>query len=190
MRTRDSQRSKVVRALWRAPSESMARPDLVRLCDRLLKTKWFTRNFRGWWRDADDIVFRWAKSRRALCYGLAWRFRLNEHGLHEKGAAHGREFCAAFLVFVRKIEGAETARAVRQAFAENRVRYTRPRAPREMTELAKAGLRARLDGIRAKAEAVPTAEPAGERCVRCGRAYILGDPFTSHALDCQWYGVE
>src|SRR5262245_57424574 len=202
MRTRDSQRSKVTRAMWSVPSTPITRKDAIARFERLRRTKWFARTFyciRGFpmW-DAERIIMRWTKSHRALPYAIAWRYRLRKPGLVKLGAAHGREFCAALLVIIRKLEGPAVERAVRQALKTHGARYTKPRQQRDMSELEKAGLRARLDGMRAERTRgggsmnIVTGELilTPERCLRCGKPYIPGDPFASHTLDCRWYGND
>src|SRR3954463_3290092 len=153
MRVRDSQRTKVVTAMLQEPSTPMTRKQLIAIADKLVRTKWFRRNFRqvrGHAAGIDGMVSRWAKSPRALAYSLAWCYRLRKPGLETTGALHGREFAAALLVLVRKLEGAEKAKAVRASFGRTRAKYTRPRKPRTLSGLDKAALRARLDGARAK----------------------------------------
>jgi hypothetical protein len=196
--TRDSQRSRVTRAMFVESNTKCTRAEaMVTLAAKLMRSKWFTNNFvpiGG--RDA-FAPFKWTKSRRALAYALAWYHRERYSGksrstrwAYQRGAMHGREFCHVLLRFVEKLEGKAAADAMREAFKVHKVKYSKPRERRALPPAQRAAMIARLDGMRAK-RATRTDAPAVERCVQpnCGQPLIPGDPWNSHTPACKWFGI-
>jgi|GEM_PF-5289555 len=69
------------------------------------------------------------------------------------GAKHHWQFCMVYLKLVGNVMGVETRDKLRQAFKDHKVKYTKPRAKRELSEEQKEVLRARIAVARAAKEA-------------------------------------
>lgn len=70
-------------------------------------------------------------------------------------AWHGWQFCEVYLDLVRHVMGKQTADELKAAFKRHRVRFTEPRAKRELTEEQKQVLRDRLAATRQAKAARP-----------------------------------
>lgn len=171
-RPRDSQRSKVYAAERSVFSGGSHRPELL-LTEAQLRRWLKTITTSTWWRRRHDED-RWPRHAPYLEFGdrggsahyQPWtrtiRLRpgsmrrwvlLHELAHHVSSnvneAAHGWEFCAAYLALVRKWLGVEAERKLRAAFRTHGVRYTKPRTTRRtMTVAEKEAATARLAAAR------------------------------------------
>lgn len=84
---------------------------------------------------------KWARKDWVVLHELAHEFTPRSE---RTGGAHGWEFAAAFLYLVRLFMGKEAHDALKSSFRANRVRYTKPRQKRVLTEGEKDALRDRL----------------------------------------------
>jgi putative metallohydrolase (TIGR04338 family) len=165
---RDSQRSKVYKAervLLRFAKPLREVSDVERYLKKELKRKAITSRYP----DAADAfrVKDGRGTRRALAYGdhtisIPLWARNEAIVLHEaahvittrhintrQAAAHGWQFCEALLVLVRFIMGAEAHDALKKSFKDNKVRFTKPRERKPLTDEQRAVLAARLAAARA-----------------------------------------
>lgn len=74
---------------------------------------------------------------------------LAHHLTRHADEAHGWEFCATLLWLVRSRYGADVHDQLRAAFREHRVRYTAPRARRQLSDEQRVAASARLAAARA-----------------------------------------
>lgn len=94
------------------------------------------------WRRAIQLP-RWAREPQILLHELA-------HVLTPSSAIpHGWEFCETYLDLVRHIMGKQHADELKRNFRQQRVRFTKPRAKRVLTEAQKQVLRDRMAVARA-----------------------------------------
>ena len=66
---------------------------------------------------------------------------------------HHWQFCMVYLKLVGNVMGVEARNILRQSFKDHKVKYTKPRAKRELSEEQKEVLRARIAVARAAKEA-------------------------------------
>tara|TARA_B100001750_G_scaffold248057_1_gene276427 strand:- start:976 stop:1644 length:669 start_codon:yes stop_codon:yes gene_type:complete len=69
------------------------------------------------------------------------------------GVKHHWQFCMVYLKLVGNVMGVEARNILRQSFKDHKVKYTKPRAKRELSEEQKEVLRARIAVARAAKEA-------------------------------------
>ena len=69
------------------------------------------------------------------------------------GVKHHWQFCMVYLKLVGNVMGVEARNILRQSFKDHKVKYTKPRAKRELSEEQKEILRARIAVARAAKEA-------------------------------------
>ena len=69
------------------------------------------------------------------------------------GVRHHWQFCMVYLKLVGNVMGVEARNILRQSFKDHKVKYTKPRAKRELSEEQKEVLRARIAVARAAKEA-------------------------------------
>ena len=69
------------------------------------------------------------------------------------GVKHHWQFCMVYLKLVGYVMGVEARNILRQSFKDHKVKYTKPRAKRELSEEQKEVLRARIAVARAAKEA-------------------------------------
>ncbi|MBO92306.1 MAG: hypothetical protein CMM27_10365 [Rhodospirillaceae bacterium] len=72
------------------------------------------------------------------------------------GVKHHWQFCMVYLKLVGNVMGVEARNILRQSFKDHKVKYTKPRAKRELSEEQKEVLRARIAVARAAKEAKNT----------------------------------
>lgn len=164
---RDSQRKKVYRAesvLLRFAKPLREVSDVERFLRKQLKRQAILRRYP----DAAEAfrVKDGRGTRNALAYGThtisipLWA-RNEAIVLHEaahvitsrhinvrKASAHGWEFCATLLDLVRFIMGREAHDALKQSFKDNKVRFTKPRKRKALTDEQRAALAERLASAR------------------------------------------
>lgn len=148
-------------------------PEMQAYVNKLLDSAWFKRHWprkggsEGIWLGANGFVFapkvevrdgrghrratygggviqmpKWARKEWVMLHELA-------HYVTPQRPAHGWQFAANYLLLVQHQLGKEAADALRAKFKFFRVRYTKPRAKRPMTEEQKQVLRERLVKARA-----------------------------------------
>lgn len=69
------------------------------------------------------------------------------------GVKHHWQFCMVYLKLVGNVMGVEARNILRQSFKDHKVKYTKPRAKKELSEEQKEVLRARIAVARAAKEA-------------------------------------
>ena len=116
---------------------------------------WVSRNYRNgraYWSGIDQrIQMSDYYANELIClHELAHAVCTYEFGNRVK---HHWQFCMVYLKLVGNVMGVETRNKLRQAFKDNKVKYTKPRAKRELSEEQKEVLRARIAVARAAKEA-------------------------------------
>lgn len=84
----------------------------------------------------------WARNEAVVIHELAHTVTHRQHGYDT--AAHGWQFCSVYLTLTLHAMGREAHDTLKRAFRENRVRYTAPRAKRELTDEQRQALADRL----------------------------------------------
>jgi putative metallohydrolase (TIGR04338 family) len=181
-RPRDSQRAKLYRAEnaldWPGERRWGTVPEIQRYVDRLVASVWFKRR----WPQVNERYFmpwstmlierfpaievadgRGGHNARAHQHRIQipTRARQEHVVLHElahcltwnDGAAHGWEFAAVLVALVQHQMGKPKADALKASFRAHKVRYTKPRPKRVLSEAEKQALRDRLDAMRRTAAA-------------------------------------
>lgn len=137
--------------------------------DHLTTSAWFRRRWGGTF-----IKVRYNhRAKRARAYGLqrliefpsgrwAWHEAMLLHEVahivtdmtygYGKVQAHGREYAAIYVELVAHKMGAESVARLKAAFIEHKVKFTKPRAKRVLTEEQKQVLRDRLAAARTAKE--------------------------------------
>lgn len=87
---------------------------------------------------------RWSRSRRVLLHEFAHALTFSY-----SRADHGWEFCACYLMLVRRFLGREAEATLMREFKARRVRYRRPRK-RALTEEQRAAARERMLALNAQ----------------------------------------
>jgi putative metallohydrolase (TIGR04338 family) len=159
---RDTQRSRLYKAERESGLEkhvqTMTIAEAQRFVDRLLAQKTVRKRFpfamgritvvagRGChaqWYGRRVTLAKWGCNPLVICHEVA-------HILERRGAAHGWEFAETELWLVRRAMGQEAHDALKAAFKAHRVRSTKPRERKPLSEEQKAVLRERLVAARAK----------------------------------------
>lgn len=97
---------------------------------------------RAWASSLNTITLpEWCWNERIILHELA-------HLLNSSVRMHDWKFCEIYLDLVRHIMGKETHDALKASFKTGRVKFTKPRAKRELTEEQKQVLRERLTKAR------------------------------------------
>lgn len=160
---RDSQRSRVYKAERHvhhlgAPLREVK--DIERFIKKQLARKAITRRYpdatrrvevgdgRGRraacaWGDWKISIPLWARHEVVVIHELA-HIVTNRHFGSYGVAAHGWQFCSVFLDLVRFIMGREAHDALKGSFKKYRVKFSKPRARKPLTDEQKAALAARL----------------------------------------------
>jgi len=94
---------------------------------------------------------KWSRREGIVLHELAHTITHRQWGY--KVAGHGWQYCEIYLKLVLYMMGREAHDALKAAFKTNRVRFTAPRQPREMSPEKKAELVARLDAYRQRRHA-------------------------------------
>jgi putative metallohydrolase (TIGR04338 family) len=84
----------------------------------------------------------WARNEGIVIHELAHVVCQREHGYNVAG--HGWQFCSIYLTLTLHAMGREAHDALKKAFKENRVRYTKPRARRQLSDEQRQALADRL----------------------------------------------
>lgn len=95
----------------------------------------------GW--ESGIAIPRWARNEAVVVHELAHTIALREYGRGDV-AFHGWEFCATYLKLTLYAMGREAHDVLKAAFKANRVRYTAPRAKRQLTDEQRQALADRL----------------------------------------------
>lgn len=165
---RDTQRQKLYRAeevLRRDGAPGAERfgsvTEMQAFVDKLVTYAWWKRAFpydrhitvkdgRGRRSACGDPVFReismptWSRTKAVLLHEVA-------HVVAPRDVAwHGWEFAEVYLKLVQHCLGADEAKALKASFKQHHVRYTKPRAKRELTHQERALLRTRMNDLRAR----------------------------------------
>lgn len=148
---RDTQRMRV----WRAVRAISKTPLTPHDAERLAAKTWRSKRVRNNWRHATGrelpTLPAWAKQSAAMVLFQLARTINGRDGSPAYRATHGWEFCAIFLKLVLYMLGREAHDTVKASFKTHKVRFTKPRKKRELTEEEKDVLRARLKGEDEKA---------------------------------------
>lgn len=176
-RPRDSQRSKVYRAeraaglVGHETAPELATVPLIEdYVETLMGRAWFKRRWpmaanrevevrpgrgarRAFASGSRSITIpRWARHEGVILHEMAHIIVQREYQRSE-AAAHGWQFCHVYLELVRYAIGREAADELKAQFRNCKVRYTKPRAKRVLSEEEKQVLRDRLGRARAAKEA-------------------------------------
>ena len=92
---------------------------------------------------------RWARKEWVILHELAHVIHWRQHGGRYE-AGHGWQFCDIYLQLIRYQLGPDAHAALRDAFKANRVKYTKPRKRRQLTEAQRQELRERMQRINAE----------------------------------------
>lgn len=95
----------------------------------------------GW--ENGIAIPRWARNEAVVVHELAHTIALREYGRGDV-AFHGWEFCATYLTLTLYGMGREAHDTLKAAFKANRVKYTKPRAKRQLTDERRQMLADRL----------------------------------------------
>jgi len=90
----------------------------------------------------------WSRTELIVLHELAHIMINREHGDRDTIASHGWQFCAAYLRLVLHVMGRQHHDALKASFKAHRVRFTKPRAKRELTPEQRAALVARMAAAR------------------------------------------
>lgn len=86
----------------------------------------------------------WARNEAVVIHELAHVVALREYGRYGDAAYHGWQFCSVYLKLTLYGMGREAHDVLKAAFKANRVRYTAPRAKRQLTDEQRQALADRL----------------------------------------------
>lgn len=86
----------------------------------------------------------WARNEAVVIHELAHTVALREFGRRGDAAFHGWQFCSVYLKLTLYGMGRDAHDALKAAFKKNRVRFTAPRAKRQLTEDQRQALADRL----------------------------------------------
>lgn len=91
---------------------------------------------------------KWAWTEEVVLHELAHSIQSEVHGFH-RVQGHGREFAAIQVALVQHQMGKANADALKAAFRKHKVKFTKPRPKRVLTDEQKAALVERLAAARA-----------------------------------------
>ncbi len=86
----------------------------------------------------------WARNEAVVIHELAHTIALREFGRRGDAAFHGWQFCSVYLKLTLYGMGREAHDVLKAAFKKNRVRFTAPRAKRQLTDEQRQALADRL----------------------------------------------
>lgn len=91
----------------------------------------------------------WLLNELTLLHELAHTIRSRTYGDHLV-ASHGWEWASVYVGLVQRFMGRDCAGMLKARFREAKIRFTKPRARRELTEEQRQALRDRLAAARAR----------------------------------------
>lgn len=174
-RAKDSKRSKVyasenralaeMRATGLVPREEMTQKQMLRRLRQVTHSKWMRKAYkqlgtnvplafnRQSWATGGARGMRFPPSgvllnEMTLLHELAHVVQHRTPGGHLT-AGHGWEWASVYVALVQRFMGRESARLLKLHFRQAKIRFTQPRAKRQLTEEQKQALRDRLAAARA-----------------------------------------
>jgi putative metallohydrolase (TIGR04338 family) len=179
-RPRDAQRQRLYRAEWEFRGKNNDGPHAGRIftsiaevqayTDRLLAEKWFQRRWctpkridieakhhgaaTAWPSRGLISMPKWAWCEQILLHEIAHCITDRYYVGFDRVAIHGREFAAINLELVGHKQGKAAAEALKVLYRKHKVKFTKPRAKRVLTEEQRQVLRDRLAAARAAKVAV------------------------------------